>query len=307
MIKPNPNNEIENISNIKVNIPRLRRENDIELISSYVSQSENDSLYLESFNVPLINNLPIFAFEEKGKINNTIKDQNNLTEERQLYLIDKKLNNLNLSSPQRSRPFKILNKKKNRGRERVKQEGINENENENEDNNSFIKIHDKNVSDNLLRKIQVHFLSFIIQFLNEILCRSNYNKKFLKLNYKFKSNIKKDFVNNNLKTKTIGEIICNSISHKYTTKYPYYNKNIYEETKGNEVLNMIYSKNYLLFFREIYFKSERIINLKNKIIILSDKVKMFKDLIKTKDYIYNRNLNDCVNRNFFPNSLFKIE
>ena len=51
--------------------------------------------------------------------------------------------------------------------------------------------------DNLLRKVQVHYLSFIIKFLNTILLILNKkNIKFKKLDYKIKQNVKKDFVDN---------------------------------------------------------------------------------------------------------------
>ena len=89
------------------------------------------------------------------------------------------------------------------------------------------------------------------------------------------------------------------------------NENIYEQTKWNKILNKIFSQNYLLFFRKIYFKSERIINLKeyglNQKLILSEKAQMYKDLIENKDYVYKRNLKDCVNRHFFSDSLFITE
>ena len=57
-------------------------------------------------------------------------------------------------------------------------------------NKNKLKYHDKNSSDNLLRKIQVHYISFIISFINEILKNLDYNKRFFKLDYKFKFNIK---------------------------------------------------------------------------------------------------------------------
>ena len=48
------------------------------------------------------------------------------------------------------------------------------------------KNHDKLVTDNLLRKFQIHYLSFIISFLNEILLLFKYHKKFLKLDNELK-------------------------------------------------------------------------------------------------------------------------
>ena len=59
---------------------------------------------------------------------------------------------------------KFLLKKKGRGRQRQMI------------NNENLKIHDKFSTDNLLRKIQVHYLSFIISILNEILEQLNFQQ-----------------------------------------------------------------------------------------------------------------------------------
>ena len=50
--------------------------------------------------------------------------------------------------------------------------------------------HDRNTIDNLLRKVQVHYLTFITTFLNNALITLNKRKKFKKLDYKNKRNIK---------------------------------------------------------------------------------------------------------------------
>jgi hypothetical protein len=52
--------------------------------------------------------------------------------------------------------------------------------------NNYKRIHDNNQSDNLLRKIQVHYLSFIVSYLNDILKSLNYECRFHQLDYKFK-------------------------------------------------------------------------------------------------------------------------
>lgn len=169
------------------------------------------------------------------------------------------------------------------------------------------KIHDNNSMDNLLRKVQVHYLNFIISYINDILNGLQIKEEFLKIDYKFKKNINKDFLDE-LKTKKISDIICNDISSKYK-KDKKTNLKIYEKIKKNEILNVILNQNYLEPF-DIYYKSKKIINLKNygldKEIILSDKSKMFKDLLKDslkdKD---NKNINEhiknlkfCVAQNY---------
>ena len=177
-----------------------------------------------------------------------------------------------------------------------------------------IRIHDKNTSDNLLKKIQVHFLNFIINYLNDIIKYLHYDKFFLKIDYRFKSNISKNFFNR-LKNCQIGNIISTKISEKYKTIDNNYNRNLYHIYQGNEVLNKILSENYLFLFRKIYYKSNRIINLKeyglDANIKLSPRVKMYKDLLKEKEKKidnkeYQTNLNKIINQHFFSNSLFEI-
>lgn len=165
------------------------------------------------------------------------------------------------------------------------------------------KIHDNNSMDNLLRKVQVHYLNFIISYINDILNGLQIKEEFLKIDYKFKKNINKDFLDE-LKTKKISDIICNDISSKYK-KDKNVNRIIYEKIKGNEIINNILNRNYLEPF-DIYYKSKKIINLEddgsNKEIILSEKTKLYKDLLKesinNKDKDYIKNLNFCVSQNY---------
>ena len=179
------------------------------------------------------------------------------------------------------------------------------------------KIHDKNTIDNLLRKVQVHYLSFIIKFLNTILLILNKkNIRFKKLDYKFKQNVRKDFVDI-LKKSNIGEIISSKISGKYKKeKNDNFNENLLKKYKEDRILNKIFSENYLILFRKIYYKSQKKINLKEygldigEGIKLSDDVKMYKDLLKDKkgnelNEEYKSNLNKCIFQHFFSNSFFK--
>ena len=200
-----------------------------------------------------------------------------------------------------SNSTQFTNKKTKRGRERK----IKENENENKKE----KFHDKNTSDNLIRKIQVHYLSFVVSYLNDILNNLNYSIQFLNLNYKFKRNIKRDFFQS-LKKKTIGEIISNEISIKYKGKEKNFNKNLYEQIKDNEVLNKIFEDNYIKLFRKIYYKSKEKINLKeyglNKDIYLSKNVKMLNNLL-TNDIEYNKKIKEKIIKNFLSDSLFLLK
>ena len=167
------------------------------------------------------------------------------------------------------------------------------------------KTHDKNSSDNLLRKIQVHYLTFIISFINEILQNLDIKLKFNQIDYKFKMNISNKYLES-LKSKTIGQIICNKISPKY--KYKEDNALIYEKIEDT-LIKRVLSENYLTLFRNIYYNSCYKINLReyglDKTIILSKQVKMFKDLVKKFDS-KNENkiiINKIIKKNFFTSTL----
>ena len=182
-------------------------------------------------------------------------------------------------------------------------------------NKKVKRIHNKNTADNLLKKIQVHYLSFIVSYLNEILKNLNYNIRFLKLDYRFKMNVSRKFFES-LKKKTIGEIISSEISVKYKKSDKNINKKLYEQIKDNEVLNKIFEDNYLKLFRNIYYKSNKIINFKeyglNKDIYLSNNVKMLNDLLKTNEDLdtnkkYLKRIKEIVIKNFFPESIFILK
>ena len=166
------------------------------------------------------------------------------------------------------------------------------------------KIHDKNTIDNVLRKIQVHYLSFIVSYINEILQILGYKERFFKLDYKIKRDIKKINVRF-LNRQNIGSIICYKTSHKYKINEKT-NIYIYEQIKqkNDKVLNKIFAENYVSLFWKIYFNSCKKINLKEygleKEIYLSEKVKMFEDLLlkQRKDSVttfeqYKNNLINC--------------
>ena len=176
------------------------------------------------------------------------------------------------------------------------------------------KIHNKFSPDNVLRKIQVHYLTFITSFLNTILKHLNYKQKFLKLDYDFKKNVNNKFVES-LKTKSIGEIVCNKVSTKYRIQNENTNKKICEILEKDEVLNKILSENYLALFQKVYYKSNTIINLKeyglDKDIILSKEVKMFKDLLKCNEAVdennnYQKYIKECAMQSYMPTSIFSI-
>jgi hypothetical protein len=278
--------KIDNISLLSNSIFNINN-NDYELIEG------NNDLYQNQLSLDSFRDVSLKVEEDKKNIDKEIQKKEPDNNKKQIFLTEEKKSSVNDSIE-----FEFSLKKK-RGRK------IN-----NDSNQKNSKIHDKFSSDNLLRKIQVHYLSFIRNFLNDILKYLNYKERFFKLDYKFTKIVNKKFVKE-LKIKTIGEIIRNIISDKYRKYESNKNKEIYEIVKKNEVLNNILSENYLKLFKKVYFKSKKKLNLKEYgldiDIILSKDVKMYEDLLKKdKDgnKEYEKELNKCAIRNFMPNSIF---
>jgi hypothetical protein len=175
--------------------------------------------------------------------------------------------------------------------------------------NKIKNTHDKFAYDNVLRKIQVHYISFLNSLVNRILIDLNYEEQFLKLNYDIKKKIKKDYIKE-LKNKKLSDIICSQISKKYKNYNSNFNTEIYNKIKDNDILKNLLNENYLTFFKNIYCKSEKTINLKKygleKEIILTNEVKMLNDLLKDNldenidNDKYLDNIYECIKENFYP-------
>ena len=160
--------------------------------------------------------------------------------------------------------------------------------------------HNKYCSDNIIRKIQIHFISFIIKFINLVLLELGYIDEFCNIDYSFKKDVMKSNITK-LKSSNIGYILSQKISTKYK-KYAERNKVIYETLKNNPIVNNIFSYNYKDFFKDFYYNKESSLNL-NKFglnINLKHKygkeIKMYSDLKEKniKDSKYIKRLDECV-------------
>ena len=77
-------------------------------------------------------------------------------------------------------------------------------------------------------------------------------------------------------------------SRKYSKNSDeFYNLKLYEKIKNKPIFKNLLEENYLEFFRNIYYKSEKRINLKkytddgrDEILILSDNIKTYKDKVE---------------------------
>ena len=168
------------------------------------------------------------------------------------------------------------------------------------------KFHDKFRADNIFIKVKAHYQNFIIDFFNIFLEAFDFKEKFIKISYVYiKTFNKSNF--DSFKNLSISKILEQDISPKYSTKNRENNINIINKIKTNFIVNNMLSETYIDLFRNIYYKSERNINLKkyglDKIIELPKyKVQMFSDLIekfnKKEDQKYIERLNDYVKKKF---------
>ena len=118
--------------------------------------------------------------------------------------------------------------------------------------------HDKLSKDNILRKIQVHYISFLVKYVNRIIkTKLKLDKKYLfsDLSYSFKSNVSKKFMQS-LKSITIGDLLKNKASSKHKKIDPNLdieNDKIYEKVyNSDEGIAELLKINYLYFFQQVY-------------------------------------------------------
>ena len=145
-----------------------------------------------------------------------------------------------------------------------------------------------------MTKLQVNFLTFLVNFINEILRHLRIKGNFSQIDYSYKKRVNKKFISY-LKGLNIGQVLLLGISPKYIKKDT--NLNLYEKIIKNPVINNILSENYLTIFKNIYLRNERIVNMEkyglNKIFQLSNNVKMYDDLIDKMKKKYGEGTYDC--------------
>ena len=163
------------------------------------------------------------------------------------------------------------------------------------------KIHTKFSLDNLFSKIQTHYISFIIDFINDILDQLKFGKnlRFLHLEHNFKRDITKKSLESKKKN-NLGDIIGNQINLTYSKYNKNHNSNILEQIRSNDIVNKLLNENYSTTFEKIYNKNIRIIDLKeygmDKKIVLSEKVKTFNNLkiLKENDKKYLKYISNAI-------------
>ena len=154
------------------------------------------------------------------------------------------------------------------------------------------KINNSKSYDNILIKIQVHYMNFIISFINDCIRAFNKSKKlfFKKFNTDIKKKISKMSFDS-IKNSTINEILSNiKISRKYKKFDPYYNKVNLNILLKDDWFKKLFGMKFLDLFRYYYNDKEPFneILLFDKIITLSKDTKPFFKLIERNKEISQR-------------------
>ena len=167
-------------------------------------------------------------------------------------------------------------------------------------------IHEADSFDNLERKIQVHFLTFLINFCNDAL-KTEYvhsNCTFKQIKYRYKSDIRQSYINL-LKHWNIKDILNLEISSKFRAFNRYENRNLLNKILSSDWLDKLFQMSLTKLFN-YYYNKEKPVNkiiFENKEIILSSKTKSFyfllrkyKDLreklIDTAKFVYLNDTNE---------------
>ena len=155
------------------------------------------------------------------------------------------------------------------------------------ENTTNKRIHFWDDPDNIKRILQVHYLTFLIDFANDItkgvLFNEENNIKFFQIDYEIKKKLSnhKKFIG--LKYKDIFEY---HLSPKNKGNINKYENNHYTYSfvcKKSSLLEEFFEKSYLEIFRDYYLKDKRVINFNGLKILLSEKTKTFNDLLNKDD------------------------
>ena len=272
-----------------------------EKLSQYDSNSGNSSDQEASTDFEIAFNK---TFSNSETINNN--DQNDVNLDKNRYEM----------IPTKSRPTNIfvIEKKfgnKNLGRKKDKDK-ISDGDSKN--------IHDNTSTDNLLNKIQVHAINSIGDVANSILDFINHkeDERFLNTSAKIKKKInKKEF--KEIKEQKLYKILTIDISKKFRKIPKDHNETLYNNLKEKskedpiyEVLINFLDQDFLTFFKTVYHKKIRSINLhikgRDELVPLSDKVQLYEDKIKKfEDEEYKKLYKKCINDNYFDGKLVEFE
>ena len=229
------NNSIENINNNmlknslieKNNINNIVKINSIEnnkignkLIENIIFENKKKILKINSIGN---NSIEKISIENKSMENNSIK---------KISIENKSMENNSIEKNKNHEKSQFLNKKR----------------------------HNKYSTDNIFRRINVHYLKFLIIFLNEILKILKIKGEFKDINYSFKRNLNKTKFSQ-IKKESLIYFLKLENNNKYKNKD--LNKTLYNQIEHNckakLILNKLMSKSFIEIFKNIYIKNKKVI------------------------------------------------
>ena len=165
------------------------------------------------------------------------------------------------------------------------------------------KQHSKFDKDNLMRKLNIHYISFIVKYVNFNIQRliSNKHPLFANLCYEFKKKLNHSNFNK-LKNMTLGEVLKNEGSNKNKRNM------IYEKDENEKLFNSVYETelknlldiNYIEFFKQVYSKTSPLDQIKldfykkfkvpKKILFLDDFIKKEVEKDKINGELYKKRI-----------------
>ena len=156
-------------------------------------------------------------------------------------------------------------------------------------------VHDSTKQDNLTRKIQIHFFSFVISFCNDAYKKvfKSSNKSFKNINQKNKKTVNFDYTYG-LRNLCIKDLLKMKISEKYTSYKEFYNEELLKKIEySSKWLDQLFQMNYLKLFSYYYNKGKPLdkIVFENEEIILSKKTKSFYYLLEKYKYLRQHLIN----------------
>ena len=181
------------------------------------------------------------------------------------------------------------------------------------------RTHTKYAKENVNIKLKINTDNCIRYYLNNILryykrniC-INHLQKFEFLKIAHKNTIKSiNTVLKSLENKNLGDIINGKVSKKYGKKgesLEEHNIDLFKQLQVNEFMTKIFSEKYFHFFKNIFYKSERRIEVeinKNETILIEfpENIKLFNDLLKNEDKKYQKVMKYNALKYFMPGSIF---
>ena len=300
--KDTHNNDIikENLKYIKL---LFNNKNDFEPVppKGIISAFSNDNLSYYEINEIILNNIDllsrynsIYNIVKKDTNTNSVLSNSNesIIFKNTSSLFEKNMNNSITNSSSLRNLFESNNLLKPLFETTLNKKSTSTKRGRKSDLNRNTKKHSATDEDNLTRKIQVHYLSFIINFVNDVI-KSMINMKnpplFKFLAYEIKKNVNSKYVYE-LKSKNISDILQLKVSPKIKIHDESANEKIYQKVIDMcPFLNDFFQQNYLKFFKDYYCRNNTIFEVNGKTIQISSRTKSFIDLIKKYDK-YKNNL-----------------